>query len=41
MWAFIAVAMQEIRVPVALVARLLSTQSKSGWEKLWRALCNR
>jgi hypothetical protein len=28
--AFIAVAMPEIRVSVALVARLLSTQSNSG-----------
>jgi hypothetical protein len=28
--AFIAVAVQEIRMPVALVARLLSTQSNSG-----------
>ena len=28
--AFIGVAIEEIRVPVALVARLLSTQSNSG-----------
>jgi hypothetical protein len=40
MLAFIAVAMQEIRVPVSLVARLLFIPSNSQRQELWRAPCN-
>jgi hypothetical protein len=40
MLAFIAVAMQEIRVPVSLVARLLFIPSNSQQQELWGAPCN-